>query len=74
MLQDEAGQHAEAVEGQVAAGEGELAATDVAALGKALLAELEGAEHEQIGTLIEPLLAHADTIHDAIAKGQLGHG
>src|SRR6478752_7214972 len=63
VLEDEPRQHAEAVERQVATGEGELAPTDVAALRKALLAELQRAQHEQVGALVEALLAHADAIH-----------
>ena len=34
---------------------------------------LEGREHEEIGALIEPLLAQPNLVHDAIAERQLGH-
>jgi hypothetical protein len=41
---------------------------------QALLAVLQCAEHEEVRALVEPLLAHADAIHDAVAEGELGHG
>jgi hypothetical protein len=69
MFEHEPGHHAKALEREVPARERELAPADVPPLGKPLLAELERAEHEQIGTLVEPLLTHTDSIHDAIAKG-----
>jgi hypothetical protein len=69
MLQDQACHDAKPVQGEFLAGDGQFSPRDVSPLRQPLLAELEGAEHEQIGTLVEPLLAHADSIHDAIAEG-----
>ena len=74
LLEHQAREHAEPVEREVAARQRELASGDVPALGQALLAELQRAEHEEIGALVEPLLAHADPIHDAVAESELGHG
>lgn len=74
MLEDEARHHPEPLESEVAAGEGELSSGDVAAFIEALLAILEGGEHEKVGALVEPRLAQPDAVHDAIAKCQFGHG
>ena len=73
VLEDHAGEHAEALEREVATGEREFATGDVAPLRETLLALLQRAEHEEIGALVEPLLAQADAVHDSIAKSQLGH-
>src|SRR5512133_461557 len=37
------------------------------------LAVLEGSEHEQIRALVKPRLAQPNSVHDPIAKRQLGH-
>ena len=64
---------AEPLQRQVAAREGELAPGDVPTFRQPRLAKLERAEHEEVRVLVEPLLTQADPVHDAIAKGQLGH-
>jgi hypothetical protein len=60
-------------ERELAAGDRQLTAGDVASLGQALLAVLEGGEHEEIRALVEARLPHANAVHDPIAKRQLGH-
>jgi hypothetical protein len=40
---------------------------------QALLAVLEGGEHEQIGTLVESRLPEPDSVHDPVAKRQFSH-
>ena len=60
VLENQARHHAEPVEREVAAGQRELAAGDVATFVEALLAILEGREHEQIRALVEPRLAGAE--------------
>src|SRR6185295_16708659 len=65
-LEDEARHDAEAVEREITGGERELLARDVPALGQALLAELEGREHEEIRALVIPRLTQPDLVHDPV--------
>ena len=71
VLEDDARHHAKALEGQIAAGEGQLPAADVAAFFHALLAKLQGGEHEELRALVEPRLAEPDAVHDSVPKRQL---
>jgi hypothetical protein len=73
MLEDDPRHDAEALEGQVAAGQGELAAIDVPAFFEALLAELEGGEHEEVRALVESRLAEPNSIHNPVSKRQFSH-
>jgi hypothetical protein len=74
VLEHQTRHDTEPVESQVATGQRKLPAADVSSLRKPLLAVLERAEYEEIRALVEPLLTHADPIHDAVAESKLGHG
>ncbi len=56
-LEDDARHDAKPVEGEIPAGEGELAAGDMATLGETLLAELQSGKDEEVRALVEALLA-----------------
>ena len=73
VLEHHAREHAVALQREIAARLGELAAGDVAALGEAGLAEFEGGEDEQVRGLVETRLAQPDAVHYAITKRQFGH-
>src|ERR1051325_2266437 len=70
-LEDETRHDPEALESEIAAGEGELPSIDVTPLGKSLLTEFAGGQDKQRRALVEARLAHPDPVHDPIAKGQL---
>src|SRR5262245_49980523 len=64
---------AKPIQGQIAAGQRELPAGDVAAFVEALLAVLEGGQNEQVRAFVEPRLPEPDTVHYSVAKCQFGH-
>ncbi len=68
VIQHETRHDAEAVERQIAAGQRELTPADVTPLRQALLAKFQGAENEQIGALVESLLAQSDSMLGAQTK------
>jgi hypothetical protein len=73
MVEYDSSHDAESIESQVAAGERQLRSTDMSAFIETLLAILEGTEHEQVCSLVEPRLAKPNTVHDAVAKCQFRH-
>jgi hypothetical protein len=73
VLEDQPGHNAEALQRQIAAGQGQLAAVDVPPLVESLLAELERGEHEEVRALVESRLAEPNSVHDPVSKRQFRH-
>src|SRR5215211_3495835 len=73
VLEHDAREDAEPLQGEVAARAGELGPADVAALREAVLRELERRQHEQVRLLVEAPLPQPNPIHHAVAKRELRH-
>src|SRR5512146_1177383 len=71
VFEHEPGHHAEALEGEVAAGLCQFTAGNVTALGQPDLAEFQRGEHEEIRSFIEARRASPNAVHDPIAETQL---